>query len=680
MNNRIERTTAIETAKVVIEIWKNKDKDPQNVYRVADKVGKIVTEYRNLRRRKTGISDRKKTHYLNSIRGEFNISKDVSKRNVGAPVEIQEVAADDQIAGPSSLNVDVNMTLATPSNVQTVYPMVKGYQLRENRAPNNNPLGIEDDDEENITDKHAPSKDLCSLYERAGISSRLASFIYLAHAKEFGINPANVICSNATMNRYRHRYQREGAEAIFERVERNEQYTLHWDGKTYVKRGQKDKRMAIVVTKNNFTQTLDVVKVETGFATENSNVIWNLILEWGLQDCINSFSFDTENTNSGRKRGICKNLEQKFGRKMLQLACRRHVSELILKAAFNSTVELGLYSTSPNIPLFEKFCAQFHSPSFNRSSYVGVEGDNFFDGLISSAEKINLTDFCKKQLIGHSQSTRSDYIELLKLVITLVSPEDRHLYNIHAPGSYSRARFMSRIIYCIKIYMFRKQLQIKKKGMDDIRRFLVFILKVYLEHWFMANQAVSAPRNDLRLLKKLNELLEIIPLTAQATIAKMKKHLWYVSEVLIALAFFDPDVPNEIKRRMVGNLERDLPFQRNQNRFELEEVNIAELQLHDFVSTQTRTFFEMTKIEDDFLALDPSDWQNHIGFNNGRETISNLAVVNDAAERAIALFQNVEQRATTDVRKTRILQVVEDHRNRHSSMRKGDIIAELYRN
>jgi len=63
--------------------------------------------------------------------------------------------------------------------------------------------------------------------------------------------------------------------------------------------------------------------------------------------------------------------------------------------------------------------------------------------------------------------------------------------------------------------------------------------------------AARAPANDLNFIKCLklyeNEHAKI----SKAAITKICNHLWYLTEVTAALAFFDDTLSNEIKRLMV---------------------------------------------------------------------------------------------------------------------------------
>lgn len=182
----------------------------------------------------------------------------------------------------------------------------------------------------------------------------------------------------------------------------------------------------------------------------------------------------------------------------------------------------------------------------------------------------------------------------------------------------------------------------------------------------------------MALLKRLNTLAEILPETTGHAFTKFRAHLWYLSEVLVAFAFFDSEVSIETKRKMVLHLIRELPTQKNKNRFEfMEEVNIDELGLEYFVSKRTYQFFETAGISSDFLSRDPSEWSNDSQYIDGQRVVSGFTVVNDAAERSIALFQRCESQALSNIRKNEIVQTVEDHRKSFPTANKQSLITKL---
>lgn len=696
----MDRLSAIKTAENVVDIWKVNGKNPSDKYKVANKITKLVKEYKVLKRQKSKLGGKKKNKYLVDISQVFNIAIDISKRNKSSEhnAEIAAVRNDHiqrnefQIAAGSATNVDVVLIHAGHDNAN----LENQHAQSENHRQNTDCSNVETNDNLNAERRvlrqrtsrdpvnqnalrFAPDKDLCMMYSRAKISSESAAMLYMLHAKHFNVNFSEVTCSRATIDKYRKRYQNSESARMMEEFDRNERYTLHFDGKAFRKRGITDKRVGVVVTNKACCKTLDVTTVQSSSAADISASVWRVVDTWNLRETISSICFDTENTNSGQKNGVVKLLIDKFERDLLQFACRKHVYEIILKKASEETIERRA-STSPTIPMFEKFCFMFNSADFDRNVYDGAENDEFFARLLSNNEKMDLIEFCKDQL-AHIRHIRNDYNELLKLVIILLSPEDRHRYTIQAPGSYSRARFMCRIIYSIKMYLYRQQNVWLRRILRSIQRFILFFLKVYIKSWFTCSFAVSAPRNDLAFLKRLYAIREIMPNTAKKTISKFRDHLRYLSEVNVAFAFFDPEVTLETKRKMVNNLTRELPNQPNKNRFQLgPDVVVDELELEYFVSKRTYQFFEIAGINSDFLVRDPSEWPNNLEYIDGQRVVSGFTVVNDAAERSIALFQRCESQANSDIRKNEVLQTVEDHRRHFPNAKKQSLIAKLYEN
>ena len=55
---------------------------------------------------------------------------------------------------------------------------------------------------------------------------------------------------------------------------------------------------------------------------------------WGIAEKIIACGFDTTSSNTGVHKGCCTVLQQLLGRQILWVACRHHILELVLKAAF----------------------------------------------------------------------------------------------------------------------------------------------------------------------------------------------------------------------------------------------------------------------------------------------------------------------------------------------------------
>ena len=78
---------------------------------------------------------------------------------------------------------------------------------------------------------------------------------------------------------------------------------------------------------------------------------------------------------------------------------------------------------------------------------------------------------------------------------------------------------------------------------------------IYVKAWFQASSAPSAPRIDLQLLKDIYSYRKISESISKNALNKIIRHLWYLSEELVALAFFDDEVSNDTKHHMVTALQ-----------------------------------------------------------------------------------------------------------------------------
>jgi len=123
-----------------------------------------------------------------------------------------------------------------------------------------------------------------------------------------------------------------------------------------------------------------------------------------------------------------------------------------------------------------------------------------------------------------------------------------------APGAMHHARWMSKVVYSLKVWMFRQQFKLTTREEIGLRDVCVFAVRVYLRAWISAPLAASAPYNDFNLLKTLLNYATIHAAISEAASRKLAMHLWYLSEDLVSLAFFDSQVPLTTKRSMVRAL------------------------------------------------------------------------------------------------------------------------------
>ena len=75
--------------------------------------------------------------------------------------------------------------------------------------------------------------------------------------------------------------------------------------------------------------------------------------------------------------------------------------------------------------------------------------------------------------------------------------------------------------------------------------------------------------------------------------------------------------------------------------------------------------FEALKLHSEFLTVDPSEWDNRADYREALNVVESLKVVNDSAERAVALMQKFNSILTkNEDQKQYILQVVERHQDK----------------
>lgn len=161
---------------------------------------------------------------------------------------------------------------------------------------------------------------------------------------------------------------------------------------------------------------------------------------------------------------------------------------------------------------------------------------------------------------------------------------------------------------------------------------------------------------------------------SQVALKSFAGHLWYLSETIVGLAFFDPSVADETKSEMIAALQNK-GHEKPARRVKVEIPHISTTKLSDFVSVNTRKLFAALGIEQGFLQTNPNTWKTNKQFLEGHNKIKCLKVVNDAAERGVALIQNFNAAITNnEEQKQYLLQVVELHRTLYPNSNKSTIV------
>lgn len=112
-----------------------------------------------------------------------------------------------------------------------------------------------------------------------------------------------------------------------------------------------------------------------------------------------------------------------------------------------------------------------------------------------------IVEFARRQL--QENQPRDDYREFLELLITFIGEVPPRGVAFMAPGAMHHARWMAKVLYAIKLWLFRQQFKLAAREEKGVRDLALFAVRVYLKAWFTAPSAVTAPLSDLQLMNEL---------------------------------------------------------------------------------------------------------------------------------------------------------------------------------
>lgn len=513
--------------------------------------------------------------------------------------------------------------------------------------------------------------ELAATMDRTKLSDRKATFMLAATARSLGNDIQDFSINRSSIRRARLNLRQDISKHSKDKFDPKTPLTVHWDGKLLQDLTGKElvDRLPVLVSGVDTNQLLGVPKLAAGTGHAQAMAVDQLLEDWGVKHLVRSLCFDTTATNTGHINGACPLLESKLDRNLLYFACRHHMFELVLACVF--TTCMGPTS-GPDVQIFKRF--QKYWEYIDRENFKSTE-----DCDISENIKTDTINFAVKHL--EFFQPRDDYRELLELVIVFLGGIPPRGVHFRAPGAIHHARWMAKALYALKIYLFRDQFKVTPYEARGIHDVCVFIVRVYVRAWFTAPDAVSAPRHDLGFLQSLKAYESIHPAISKAAVKKFSGHLWYLSEELVALALFDPSVPADTKRAMAkviaGSDELAAAGSTKcLKRIKIPVKSIKDSSLTQFVSRNTMNFFSCLDIVTDFLHADPDTWDSREDYKAACLVTQNLKVINDSAERGVALIEEYNSLLTkNEEQKQYLLQVVQDHRKRFPDPRKSTLAA-----
>jgi hypothetical protein len=379
--------------------------------------------------------------------------------------------------------------------------------------------------------------------------------------------------------------------------------------------------------------------------------------------------FDTTASNSGLKKGACAIIENSIGEELAWVACRHHIMEVVLASVFSA---LFGCSSGPEVAMFKRFQQSW---SYIDQEKYEVASDDMFDGH-TTILRAEMVQFCKDAL--KDTHPREDYEEFLKLsMIFLGGADGEDKVSFRSPGAFHHARWMAKAIYSIKIFLFQHQFSLTAQEKKNVKELALFVSLIYIRFWHEAPRPVKAPLNDLLLLEQLGKYPT--SKVAKAASTAFSRHLWYLSEILIGLSLFDDRIESEVKAMMVANLQRP-QLTKSLKRLDQPPHNLSPLSLASYVTCRTNVIFEVLSVNgkmkaQSFLAKAPEEWNEDVSYQDLKKAAMAMTVVNDSAERAIALMQRYNSSLTKDEeQKQFLLQLVRRHREIYPSCSKATLM------
>lgn len=365
---------------------------------------------------------------------------------------------------------------------------------------------------------------------------------------------------------------------------------------------EKTDRLPIIVSHLNGSQLLGVPELSSGTGKNTANAVYDILRDWDIVNKVQAASYDTTAANTGATNGAVSLLQNQLGHDLLQLPCRHHIYELVLKSAFAS--KFGS-TTGPVSPIFQRFKGDWKN--IDKSKYQSGMRDRIIEAALRNISN-GMIDFCQKEL--KEKRPRHDYEELLQLCLMFLEAPDC-AYTIRAPGAMSHARWMMKVIYVFKIYLFRTQFDLTATEEKSLREFLIFVVNLYVKAWFSCVRAIEAPNNDMKFLHDIYEYRKVDKEISTAVQKTFCNHLWYLSDESIAFSLFDPNVSADEKKRMASVItsQTDTLDDENKNyKLQLKPIQVpwfCRRKLSDFVTSNTVDLFKRYQIPIEFLTKNP---------------------------------------------------------------------------
>lgn len=173
-----------------------------------------------------------------------------------------------------------------------------------------------------------------------------------------------------------------------------------------------------------------------------------------------------------------------------------------------------------------------------------------------------------------------------------------------APGPIHHARWMAKLIYAFKLYLFQGQgvFHITEKEKRNLERFVRFGVFLYVKNWFEAPISAKAAFNDLAFWKEAGKYSTFDKEIAITIKKALQPHVWYISDELIGLSLFSNKVTFKNKLSIASKMSGPAPPTMVRGNF---NVLSDECELADFSNSRRTLSLTKLNIKRSFLSKHP---------------------------------------------------------------------------
>ena len=456
----------------------------------------------------------------------------------------------------------------------------------------------------------------------------------------------DVSLSRSTARRARATARADVASSVRSNFSCGDVCQVNFDGKLLPALGvgsfKKDNRLAVVIVHEEENQILAIARTDDATGAVEATTVKEALDSWGLTESIIACGFDTTASNTGINLGSCKILQDLIQRQILWLACRHHMGELIVKAAFHC-----IFGKTKG-PV-ETLCKTL------QDSWSSIDTQDIQLPTIPTCyrdEADTILDFILTQLEPENVDLlpRGDYKEFLELAkLYLGGSMERkkgYEYHLQKPGADHHARWMSKCIYVLKMCLVEHQLpKLRWQTKQKVKMMSSFIIFTYIRYWFLTPSLCGAAQNDINLFKSIKKFAKVDKKVSTTTAAVLLRHTWYLTEECIPFAIFNETLP-EADRDALATALGALPS----TTIEIRKPTLPHLttdsKLLDFVGPRSTLLFDLLNIPHTFLAND--NWKDLPEYKTVKDALKKLRPINDSAERALNLATQLNNKMTQD--------------------------------